>query len=111
MVQDFTARPFISTVHAPQYVVSQPTCVPVRSQSSRRNSTSSTRGSISRAYDLPFTLIWTAIFFVAAVSGIEMCPLHLLAASAAGRDFDGAFHEGRNQFTFVIGRPAHVRMW
>jgi hypothetical protein len=35
-VHDFTAAPFRCTVQAPQSVVSQPTCVPVRPSTSRR---------------------------------------------------------------------------
>jgi hypothetical protein len=35
-VQDFTVRPSSSTVHAPQFDVSQPTWVPVRPRTSRR---------------------------------------------------------------------------
>src|ERR1700726_1585363 len=103
MVQDFTARPFISTVHAPQYVVSQPTCVPVRSHASRRNSTSSMRGSTSRAYGLPFTLMLTltAIFLTVAIagilSGIEMGSFDLFSASSTCGNLDGALHQSHNQ--------------
>ena len=35
IVQDFTACPFIVIVHAPHWLVSQPTCVPVRPTVSR----------------------------------------------------------------------------
>src|ERR1700730_4713277 len=103
IVQDFTAKPFISAVHAPQYVVSQPTCVPVRSHASRRNSTSNMRGSTFRAYDLPFTLIWTltAILFTAAIagvlSGIEMGPFDLFSASAARGNLNGSLHQSHNE--------------
>src|SRR3979411_1563931 len=103
IVQDFTARPFISTLQAPQYVVSQPTCVPVRSHASRRNSTSNMRGSTSRSYDLPFTLTWilTAIFFTVAIagllSGIEMGPFDLFSASTARGNLNGALHQSNNQ--------------
>src|SRR6266853_1491823 len=116
IVQDFTAKPFISTVHAPQYVVSQPTCVPVRSQASRRNSTSNIRGSTSRAYDLPFTLIWTltTIRFKGAIagilSGIEMGPFDRFSASTAGSDLDGALHQSYDQLALVVSRSAHVRL-
>src|SRR6266404_5700663 len=114
MVQDFTARPFISTVHAPQYVVSQPTCVPVRSHASRRNSTSNIRGSTSRAWGLPFTVIWTltAIRFTVAIagilSGIEMGSFDLFSASTARSNLDGVLHQGYNQLALVFCRPAHV---
>src|SRR5260221_4548523 len=116
MVQDFTARPFIRTVQAPQYVVSQPTCVPVRSHASRRNSTSNMRGSTSRAYGLPFTLIWTltAILFTVAIagilSGIEMGSFDLFSAGAARSNLDGAFHQSDDELAFVVGGPAHVRL-
>src|SRR6266851_5739107 len=114
MVQDFTARPFISTVQAPQYVVSQPTCVPVRSHASRRNSTSNMRGSTSRAYGLPFTLIWTAIFSIftaaVAVSGIEMGPFDLFSAGTARGNLNGALHQSYDQLALVVGGSAHVRL-
>jgi hypothetical protein len=46
--QDFTARvPSITTTQQPQLDVSQPTCVPVNPQSSRRKYASSVRGSTS----------------------------------------------------------------
>ena len=43
MVQVFTELPSTCTVQAPHWLVSQPTCVPVRPRCSRRNSTSSVR--------------------------------------------------------------------
>src|SRR6267378_2853979 len=114
IVQDFTARPFISTVHAPQYVVSQPTCVPVRSHASRRNSTSNMRGSTSRAHGLPLTLILTltAMLFTVAVIGIlssiEMGPFDLFSASTTRRNLDGALHQCYDQLALVVGGSAHV---
>src|SRR6266478_8325426 len=114
IVQDFTAKPFISTVHAPQYVVSQPTCVPVRSQASRRNSTSNIRGSTSRAYDLPFTMIWTltTIRFKGAIAGIlstiEMGPFDLFSADTARRNLNGALHQGYDELALVVGGSTHV---
>ena len=47
IVQDFTASPSTCTTQAPHWLVSQPTCVPVRRRFSRRNWTSSVRGSMS----------------------------------------------------------------
>src|SRR3982074_2131596 len=116
IVHDFTARPFINTVQAPQYVVSQPTCVRVRSHASRRNSTSNIRGSTSRAYGLPLTLILTltAILFTAAIagipSGIEMRSFDLFSASAAHGNLDGALHQSHNELALIFGRAAHVRL-
>ena len=54
-VQLFTARPSISTVHAPHWLVSQPMCVPVRSSSSRSTYTSSALGSTSTVRAAPLT--------------------------------------------------------
>ena len=45
IVHDFTDSPSTSTVHAPHDDVSQPTFVPVSPHASRRNCTSSVRGS------------------------------------------------------------------
>src|SRR6266404_2794702 len=116
MVQDFTAKPFINTVQAPQYVVSQPTCVPVRSHASRRNSTSNMRGSTSRAHGLPLALILTltAMLFTVAVIGIlssiEMGPFDLFSASTTRRNLDGTLHQCYDQLALVICGAAHVSL-
>src|SRR4029077_14410796 len=81
---------------------------------SPRNSTSNMRGSTSRAWGLPFTLIWTltAIRLTVAVagilSGIEMGSFDLFSATAARSNLDGALHQGYDQLTLVFYRPAHV---
>ena len=53
IVHDFTDSPSTSTVHAPHDDVSQPTLVPVSPHSSRRNCTSSSRGSTSCVWGSP----------------------------------------------------------
>src|SRR5579862_6090534 len=58
-VQDFIALPSTCTTQAPHCEVSQPTWVPVRRSSSRRNCTNSVRGSMSPVTALPFTVIAT----------------------------------------------------
>src|SRR3954447_20751655 len=58
-VQLLTACPLRWTVHAPQFDVSQPTCVPVSPSLSRRRCTSSRRGSTSRSCCSPLTFSWT----------------------------------------------------
>ena len=55
IVQDFTDLPSTWTTQAPHWLVSQPTCVPVRPSFSRRSSTSSVRPSTSTEWLLPFT--------------------------------------------------------
>ena len=55
-LHDLTARPSTSTVHAPHWAVSQPTCVPVSARSMRRKSTSSVRSSTVVVTALPFTV-------------------------------------------------------
>src|SRR5262245_65978834 len=47
----------MSTVHAPHWLVSQPTCVPVRFSCSRRKCTRSVLGSTCALRSRPFTLI------------------------------------------------------
>src|SRR6267143_2256667 len=54
---DFTAWPSSRTVHAPHWLVSHPTCVPVSPSASRRKWTSNIRGSTSRVASAPFTWI------------------------------------------------------
>ncbi len=55
MVQLFTAWPSTCTVHAPHWLVSQPTWVPVRLKSSLNSSTRSRRGSTSTSLCSPLT--------------------------------------------------------
>src|SRR5690242_16297113 len=106
-VHDFTVRPFKITVQAPQYVVSHPTCVPVRLRCSRKNSTSSVRGSTSATRASPFTRTRTRIFLA---SGILMPRIHRFTASPPRRDPDSAFHQGSCQHPLVIRRSAHVAL-
>src|SRR5258708_30615109 len=74
------------------------------------------RGSTSRVYGLPFTLIWTltAILFAVAIagilSGIEMGSFDLFSAGAARSNLDGAFYQSDDELAFVVGGPAHVRL-
>src|SRR4051812_40453256 len=56
VVQDFTALPSRWTTQAPHCEESQPTCVPVRRRFSRKNCTSSVRGSTLALTGLPFTI-------------------------------------------------------
>src|SRR4051794_35228415 len=57
VVQDFTALPSRWTTQAPHCEVSHPTCVPVRRRFSRKNCTSSVRGSTLALTGLPFTIM------------------------------------------------------
>src|SRR5262249_31382612 len=61
IVHDFTARPFANTVQAPQILVSQPMCVPVKPAMSRMKCVSKSLGSTSFSYDCPFIVIFTCI--------------------------------------------------
>src|ERR1700759_4428217 len=56
VVQDLTALPSTCTTQAPHCEVSQPTWVPVSLKFSRRNCTSSVRGSTLALTGLPFTI-------------------------------------------------------
>src|SRR5450631_1568082 len=56
VVQAFTALPSRCTTQAPHCEVSQPTWVPVSRRFSRRNCTSSVRGSTLALTGLPFTI-------------------------------------------------------
>jgi hypothetical protein len=59
MVHDLALRPSTMTVHAPQLLVSQPTCVPVSMNVSRSMWTSSKRGSTSVSSAWPLTVTET----------------------------------------------------
>src|SRR3984885_12858341 len=56
VVQDLTPLPSRCTTQAPHCEVSQPTWVPVSRRFSRKNCTSSVRGSILAFTGLPFTI-------------------------------------------------------
>ena len=56
MVQLLTDSPFTCTTHAPHWLVSQPTCVPVRPMPSRSISTSRVLPSTSAVWLRPFTV-------------------------------------------------------
>src|SRR3954463_11588397 len=55
IVHDLIACPSTWTVHAPHWLVSQPTWVPVRSRSSRSAWTRRRLGSTSSSWGVPFT--------------------------------------------------------
>src|SRR5260370_22406744 len=60
MVHDLTALPSTWTTQQPHWEVSQPTCVPVRRNCSRKSCTSRVRGSTVALTGLPFTVSETA---------------------------------------------------
>ncbi len=64
MVQDFTDLPSRSTVQAPQWLVSQPICEPVRPRSSRRKWISRVRGSTSPSTGWPLTVMDTWVLAI-----------------------------------------------
>src|SRR6516162_3002101 len=57
MVHDFTVLPLRITVQAPQLLVSQPTCVPVKPRTSRMKCTSNNLGSTAASRSRPLILI------------------------------------------------------
>src|SRR4051794_24008406 len=68
IVHDFALSPSTWTVHAPQLLVSQPTCVPVSPKLSLRRWTSRRRGSTSASWASPLTL--TEMCWVLMVAGL-----------------------------------------
>src|SRR5581483_454567 len=125
-VHDFTVAPFISTVHAPQSVVSHPTCVPVRSSPSRSISTKSVLASTAIAYGLPFTVrligtfsntgsagLFGARFLLVfiPVLGIKMSTLNLLAPGTTHGNADRALQQRSDQEPLVLRRAPHIGLW
>src|SRR5258708_7234563 len=80
VVQDFTALPSRCTTQAPHCEVSQPTWVPVSLKFSRRNCTSSVRGSTLALTGLPFTireiLAISTLFICAPLRGSAVISNH-----------------------------------
>src|ERR1700722_7881074 len=94
-VHDFTGVSSSQTTQAPQLDVSQPQCEPVRSRSSRIRWMSSSLGSMTRAYCVPFTVR------VICMSG----PQSLGAAYGGAQRPHGQL---AGQVPLVISRPALV---
>src|SRR5713101_3008161 len=80
--------------------------VPVRSRSSRKNSTSSKRGSTSRECSLPFTL--TQMEALEITSGIKMTNLQLLATRATYGGCNRALDQRPHELALVFGGTSHI---
>src|SRR5215813_2788515 len=99
MVHDFTVLPFRMTVQAPQLLVSQPTCVPVRPADSRMKWTSSVRGSIRASLARPLMVILTCCllamlersFLISGLGDLLAGPLHGTGQRPLGELLDQPF--------------------
>src|SRR3974390_2203109 len=98
-VQLFTDMPSRSTVQAPQWVVSQPTWVPVSERFSRRECTSSVRGSTRPSTSAPFTFMVTWVFAI-------FVPLSFRSRRGA---LQRAHHHDAPDMPAVLDRPAGIR--
>src|SRR3954469_19166840 len=94
-VHDLTGLPSMSTTQAPQFDVSQPQWVPVRSSVSRRKCTSSIRGSTSCETCSPLTVIETLM------SG-------LLLRGALDGAAKGSLGEDAGEMALVVDRAPAV---
>src|SRR5271154_1009658 len=94
MVHDLTVLPSTTTVQAPQWLVSQPTWVPVNPGIPRMKWTSNCLGSTSPSRLRPFILTWIACFF--AMSG----PLLFLPKSLFSGALVGAGERAARQFFY-----------
>ncbi len=94
-VQLFTGSPSSRTTHAPQFDVSQPQCVPVSPNVSRRRWTSSTRGSTSAVRGL-------------AVDGHGDVHSDLLPSRPGDRRSQRPFRQFAGEVALVVRRPALV---
>src|SRR5208283_1239299 len=81
-------------------------CVPVRLNSSRKNCTSSVRGSTARAYVFPLIFALTRTRGIS--SGIQMRNLHEFSLGALHGGLDGEFCQGAGSLALVFGWAAHV---
>src|SRR5262245_5566764 len=113
MVQDFTAWPSTSTVHAPQLVVSQPMCVPVRPTPRRIRWDSSSRGSTSAIIFSP--LIVNLIRRIGTSPTVSPSPRSLYTMVMSGRPFrvvigtaENALDECPHHVPLVLGAAAVI---
>src|SRR5438093_5450484 len=105
-VQDLIGLPSKSTVHAPQWVVSHPMCVPVNRKTSRRKWTKSSRGSTSASRAMPLTV--TRIRCVAMP--LPSCLCHLpTGALQSTREGSGGQHP--HHIALVRTRATQVCFW
>src|SRR5215469_2445214 len=104
MVHDFTVLPSSTTVQAPQWLVSQPTCVPVSPSTSRMKWTSNSRGSTSACRSRPFTLTRTNCFL--AIRSPLNLSLFACPFCGAGKS---ASRQLLYQALFVFRRATQVR--
>src|SRR5689334_16060222 len=95
-MQLFTSTPSTNTEHAPQFPVSQPMWLPVRSRSSRRKWMSRRRASTSRSYVAPFTSTVIVLRLTGSTS-VPSCGLG-----------DRASCEHLGQVAPVVGRGVNV---
>src|SRR6185437_14718081 len=106
MVQLLTELPSMSTTQAPHWLVSQPTCVPVRPRFSRRNCTRSVRASTVAVAALPFTVMVTeGMDFSPFVSVSYHCraPAYRRARRAAAKAIDPASFVRRTRRVKPLG--------
>src|SRR5260370_1896087 len=82
-------------------------CVPVRFNSSRIKSTSNVRGSTAASHGFPFTFTRTGTF---SAADIFVTRLHLLSASAASGNANGALYEHGHKPSLVLRRAAHIAL-
>src|SRR3954447_26538282 len=100
VVQAFTGLPSRCTTQAPHCEVSQPTWVPVSLKFSRRNCTSSVRGSTLALTGLPFT-----IREILAISTLFICALYKATQSFNSLKGYNMGHGGNEQPRLSASRP------
>src|SRR5829696_8347936 len=110
-VQLFTASPLRCTVQAPQLLVSQPTCVPVRPSSSRSQCTSRSRASTSASRFSPLTVTSTCTLALIRLPSSRVLSsatdgnARLLWAAMRTKDFE---YEGHRLVYDEYGSGEHV---
>ena len=104
VVQALIACPSTCTTQAPHWLVSQPTCVPVRRRFSRRNCTRSVRGSTLPFTGLPFTVIEIAIIDTSRARLFRACRLPTWIDRAPRAAFAGIFAAARAGVSYEITR-------
>src|SRR6516162_6305962 len=105
IVHDLTVLPSRTTVQAPQWLVSQPTWVPVSPKTSRMKCTSRRRGSTSACRSRPLTLTPTNCFFAMPVLRKKSCNLF---AGPFERTPQGASRQLPYQAFLVLRRAPQI---
>src|SRR5439155_12181968 len=103
---EFTSRPSMRTLQAPQFPLLQPSLLPVNPTRSRSTSSKLSRGSHRKSTGSPLIVALTAVLLLISSAAIES--LLTPAPRSIHRSTEGAASEDADEMAAVLGGAAHV---